>query len=728
MSQPQQPQPKLGTFLGVFTPTVLTILGVIMYLKTGWVVSNAGLIGALLIVVFANAITFLSALSMSALATNMRVGVGGAYFLISRSLGLEVGGAIGIPLYLSQALSVTLYAYGLSLSMLAIAGVTNSVAVQVFAGIIVLSVGALASRSASLALKMQLPIMGLIFASLIAFFAGVEWGGSTVPMLGPWGDGGFFQIFAVFFPAVTGILAGVSMSGDLEDPGQSIPRGVLAAVAVGFVVYMAVPVALANAGVDRLHDELVWTRIAVGGPLFVVGGMWGAILSSALGSVLAAPRTLQALAMDRLAPTVLEQVDEETGEPLYAIVVTTVIALLAVGLGALESVAAVLTMFFLTTYGTLNLVAGLEDLVGDPSFRPRIRIPWWLSFIGAAGCFLAMMAIHPLAATVAIAVEIGIYTWLRRRSMQAAWGDVRGGMWMSVARYSLLALRDARVEPRNWRPHILMFTADLSRTLVLAKFASDFSQQRGIVTISTLMIGDVEDHGQIEDLLSRNKKLLEVKGILAFPEVAAVPSFEAGVITVAQANGFAGLSSNTVLLGWPGDGNKAGLEALLRLTRKLSGLEKCTIIARLHDSGQLATPEKRTALVWWKGREHNGDLMLLLAHLLSLSEHWRGMRIVLKSVVEDEQTRRARAREFAAMLPEIRMDDVSVDVIRREDDQAVGDIIREHSQEASLVFMGMSSVAKGDEGAYAQGILDLLEDLPSTVLVRNAGAFRGRLV
>ena len=96
---------KFGTFAGVFVPNVLTILGVIMFLRTGWVVGQAGLTGALIILGIANLITFLTTLSLSAIATNTKVGGGGAYYLISRSLGLEIGGSIGVPLFLAQAIS-----------------------------------------------------------------------------------------------------------------------------------------------------------------------------------------------------------------------------------------------------------------------------------------------------------------------------------------------------------------------------------------------------------------------------------------------------------------------------------------------------------------------------------------------------------------------------------------------------------------------------------------------
>jgi amino acid transporter len=448
----QENDPKLGVFLGVFTPTVLTILGVIMFLRVGWVVGTVGLVGTLLIVVIANGITFITTLSMSSLATNMRVGVGGAYYLISRSIGLEAGGAIGIPLYLSQTLSVTLYAYGLAESLRIVWPGAEAYTMPI-AVVIIVGVTLFAAKSTELTLKAQVPILVVIVASLAALFFGADWGGSQADLVRTSPEG-FWTVFAVFFPAVTGMLAGVSLSGDLKDPGRAIPLGALAAVVLGFVVYLAIPVALyhsVSAEVLR-SDKLIWTSVAVGGSWLVIPGMWGAILSSAFGSILGAPRTLQALAKDGLAPEAFGKNDPQTGEPLLGLRVSGALAVVAaICLPGLNLVAEWVTVFFLTTYGALNLVACLEGLVGDPSFRPRIRVNWGWSALGAAGCVIAMLLINPYAGVVAVVLEVVIFWVISRNRLTATWGDARSGILLSGARFVLLRLRDARVDSRNCR-------------------------------------------------------------------------------------------------------------------------------------------------------------------------------------------------------------------------------------------------------------------------------------
>ncbi len=230
---------KLGTFVGVFTPTLLTILGVIMYMRFGWLVGHLGLVRVLVVVLLANAITFITTLSFSSVATNARVGAGGAYFIISRSLGLELGGAIGVPLFLSQTFSVTLYSYGLAESMRIL---WPTLPVMPVTLVVVIAVGLLAMAGAEKALQAQVLLMGFVGLSLVALAAGVILSSShrAVTITPPSGDVGFWVGFAVFFPAVTGVMAGLGLSGDLRDPGKAIPLGSIAAVLTGLLVYLLV--------------------------------------------------------------------------------------------------------------------------------------------------------------------------------------------------------------------------------------------------------------------------------------------------------------------------------------------------------------------------------------------------------------------------------------------------------------------------------------------------------
>ncbi|OUC09004.1 hypothetical protein RY27_05595, partial [Litorilinea aerophila] len=231
---------RFGTFAGVFTPNVLTILGLILFLRTGWVVGQAGLIQALIIVLLANSITLLTGLSLSAIATSMQVRTGGNYYLISRSLGLEIGGAIGIPLYLSQAISVAFYIIGFTESLQAIPFFADYDP-RLISTVLVLLFGFIAYIGADFALKIQFVVLAALTGALISFFAG-GWDSISPPALGPNYQPGvnFWVAFAVFFPAVTGITVGASMSGDLRDPGKSIPQGTLASILVTAIIYVAV--------------------------------------------------------------------------------------------------------------------------------------------------------------------------------------------------------------------------------------------------------------------------------------------------------------------------------------------------------------------------------------------------------------------------------------------------------------------------------------------------------
>ncbi|MGD1922190.1 MAG: Na-K-Cl cotransporter, partial [Pleurocapsa sp.] len=281
----------LGTFGGVLTPSILTILGVIMYLRFGWVVGNAGLIGTLIIVTISTSITFLTALSVCAIATDKVVRTGGAYYMISRSLGIETGGAVGISLYFAQAVSVALYTIGFAESLVrakidifgfSINFQDYGINQTYVALAITVLVGILAVTSAELAIKAQYFIMAAIAISLLMFALGSPLPGVEPQWLSapPETAVPFWSVFAVFFPAVTGIMAGVNMSGDLKDPIKSLPTGTLAAGGTGYVIYMILPIFMAmRADSANLIDSNVFEmqETAIQGFRFtMLLGDWGA--------------------------------------------------------------------------------------------------------------------------------------------------------------------------------------------------------------------------------------------------------------------------------------------------------------------------------------------------------------------------------------------------------------------------------------------------------------------
>ena len=364
----------LGTFGGVYTPSILTILGVIMYLRFGWVVGNVGLFGTFIIVTLSNSITFLTALSVCAIATDRVVRAGGAYYMISRSLGIETGGAVGIPLYFAQALSVSLYTLGFAESVVRIFPHWQNYTVAI-AFVVTVGVGILAFTSAQIAIKTQYFIMFAIALSLVSFFFGQPVEETQIEY---WNSSGepFWAVFAVFFPAVTGIMAGVNMSGDLKDPTTALPRGTLAAVITGYIIYMIIPffLALRADSASLIEQPFIMAQMSAWSGAIALG-VWGATLSSAIGSILGAPRILQALTRDDIFPRSLNFLAQGSGqddEPRIGTAVTLVVSILGVCLGDLNIIAPVLTMFFLTTYLVLNVSAGIESFFAITLISPYI--------------------------------------------------------------------------------------------------------------------------------------------------------------------------------------------------------------------------------------------------------------------------------------------------------------------------------------------------------------------
>ncbi|MDD5634244.1 MAG: amino acid permease [Candidatus Omnitrophica bacterium] len=476
---------RFGAFEGVFTPTVLSIMGVIMYLRLGWVVGQVGLRDALVIVIISNIITLFTGLSAASITTNVRVGTGGAYAMISKSLGYEAGGAIGIPLYLSQAISVAFYITGFAECWVSIFPQHNLllVATITWAALFMISY-----TSAKLAFRLQYGIMAIMALSLVSAFLGkgridqaaVAWQGV--------GEVPFWHVFAIFFPAVTGILAGISMSGELKNPERDIPIGTLSAIAISFLVYLSLTFWFASIATPQ---DLVANRSIIidvsRWRFLVVAGIMGATLSSALSMLVASPRTLLALAKHRIVPFpyAFSQINAK-GEPTTAILFTALISLITLTVGTLDMVAGILTMFFLVTYGMLNISVFIEKGIGIVSFRPKFRTPLIFSFLGAAGCFCAMFLINPLFGIISIIIICGIYFLLLRKEIEQNWPDVRKGLFIFIAEQAIKIASRLPYHPKIWKPNLVIPIGHPKKWFSAVDFLKSIANPSGRIDIFTI--------------------------------------------------------------------------------------------------------------------------------------------------------------------------------------------------------------------------------------------------
>lgn len=719
---------KFGTFAGVFTPSILTVLGVIMYLRFGWVVGHAGLAGAILIVLIAHTITVATGFSISAIATNQTIKTGGAYFMISRSLGLELGGAIGIPLFFGQALSVSLYIMGFTESFQPfMQNILPGIPPQVTSTVICVALAVLGMISANVAIKTQYFVMLAIVLSLVSFLVGTGGNSAGIDLWPKTVDGkaavGFAVVFAVFFPAVTGITAGISMSGDLRDPRKAIPRGTMAAIFVGMAVYLALPVFLAlKADTATLRTDMLIMQHVAWMPTLILAGIWGATLSSAIGSILGAPRTLQALGLDGVVPRLLAKGSGKNNEPRAAILVTLVIALGGIWLGDLNMIAPILTMFFLVTYGTINLACGLQTWADSPSFRPEFKAPAWVSFFGAAASFYMMSFINLPAAAISSLVVVGIYALLQRKSMETTWGDARHGLWAALVRMGLLRLRQAAWHPRNWRPNVVVLGGSPTSRPHLIDVGLWLGGEKGLVTYFYLVAGRVRDLQERRSVLQKSttERLARTRpNLLVRVEVCG--DIYDGVRNVAQSYGLAGFESNTVVMGWGHQEDRA--HDYGNLIYDLTLLDKCLVLVAYDEVRQFGRQAKVD--IWWGGLDNNGGLMLLLTHLLMAHPEWRLADVKVKMIVPSSDRASKTKRMIQDIIDDSRIKAQPEVIVNPQDGRAIADIIAQNSVRSDLVIMGLRPPEPDQGEVFVQRVNALIERLPTVLLVRASEQFAG---
>lgn len=649
---------KFGTFAGVFTPTVLTILGVILFLREGWVVGNAGLGGAFVIILLSFCITGATGLSMSTFVTNIRVGPGGAFSMISQSLGLEVGGAVGTPLYISQALVVVMYIFGFREGYLWAVGSWGLPALPPLVidltvlGIIFL----IAFISTGLAFKVQYFILAVIVGALVSIAIAAIRGPNDNPVVW-WGsfpgspEGGFtgtsfWAVFAVFFPASTGIMAGANMSGDLKDPRRSIPLGTMSAILISLVIYLALAYWLMKAVPveDLISNYTVLIDRAFWGPA-VLGGLLAATFSSALASFVGAPRILEALGNHSIVPASSWFARRTSGgEPRNATFFTAGIVLAAVMLRQLNAIAPLITMIFLLTYATINLVVSIEQSLRLISFRPLLRIPRAAPLLGLAGCLLAMFIIDPVFSLVAVALVILIYFFLMNRELTSPTGSVRSGLFTALAEWAAKRVQTSKDAPqRAWKPNILLPVEDPGRLLGSFELVSDLVYPMGSVRL--FGIAPEEDTADIRRRLEDTRHAFMNEGIFSSATVMQGKEFPRDVMVAMQALAGSFFRPNLLFLELPKD--RETHEALKCVMAEAAEQRIGAALLVRHDSAGLG--RRSRVNLWipdrgpdWKLEMELGNLDLAVLLAYRMSDRWNASLMVNTAVREKDQASAAR--------------------------------------------------------------------------------------
>lgn len=723
---------KLGTFAGVFTPSVLTILGIILFLRLGYVVGNTGLARALLMIGLANAISVLTSISLAAISTNLKVKGGGDYYLISRTLGVQFGGAIGIVLFLAQSVSIAFYCMGFGEAMTEIMAGFPWLSTRIIAGIAVSLLFVLAWLGADWATRFQYGVMILIGAALVSFF----WGGISLwdaaVFSKNWSKPSvslpFWALFAIFFPAVTGFTQGVSMSGDLKDSGKSLPMGTFAAVGISIVVYFGVALVFAGALPQHvLAGDYGAMAKAARFSFLIDAGVIAATLSSAMASFLGAPRILQSLSSDRIFPFLLpfSKGVGPTNNPRRGVLLSAGIAFVTVALGNLNVIAPVVSMFFLISYGLLNYATFFEARSASPSFRPRFR--WFhhrLSLIGALACLGVMLAIDFMAGIVAVTVLFAIFQYLKRTAGPSRWADSNRSYHLQQVREHLLAASRETEHPRDWRPQMLVFSNEPDRRKPLLSFASWIHGGSGLITAVRMLEGDVMNTGRVrEEAKNELQKDISENLTPAFSLVVTAEDQQQILPTLIQSFGVGPLKANMAIFNWSGSLRKGilgirrtayanNIKATFRL-----GCNILLLVAPPEAWARLETipPSERRIDVWWRD-DPSGRLMLLLAHLMTRNSQWEDARIRLMAAASAMgKGTEAMKEDLHVMLEEIRIH-AEPQIITGPDEHSIA----ENSRDAALALMPFRIGGGEILGAYGTDIDGLAKQGMMVALVLAA--------
>ncbi len=678
--------------------------------------------GAVILVLIGHAITLPTGLAVAEIATNLKVEGGGAYYIISRSFGATVGGAIGISLYLSQAISIAFYLIAFSEAFrplfpfierqLGFAPDIRMISVPAAIGLTVLII----KKGANVGVTALWVVVGIVGVSLTMFFLGSPTlnAPSDVRLFGKISNpDNFFYVFAIIFPAFTGMIAGVGLSGDLRNPSKSIPLGTLTATLTGMVVYLIVAIKLAYSAssAELASDQFVMGKIALWGPIIPIG-LAAATISSAIGSILVAPRTLQALAADNILPInrwnrLLGKGSGATNEPLNATLLTSVIVFVFVALGNIDFVAQIISMFFMITYGALCAISFLEHFAGNPSYRPTFRTKWYLSLIGAVASLFMMFQMQPVYAILAIVLMAVTYMWLNRshkgeRDLSAV---MKGVLFQMTRQLQvLIQKKQAAVDMSNWRPSFIAVSKNSFTRLGPFDLLRWITHYYGFGSFIHFIQGPLnrETNKGAKKVLKRLIEQVQASKAGMYVDTIISPSFTTAVAQIVQTPGIAGMDNNSVLFEFPEDSSED-------LQDIISGCRFAAVadfnICILRSSERHFGYHSKIHIWLTPGDLRNANLMIILAYIIIGHPEWKKCEIKLFTAFDPLEMidEKERIKHLVAQ-GRILISSHNVQMIPIDPDVPFDKFVSQHSDDADLVITGFSlQKMRQDEGKFLKG-------------------------
>ncbi|XP_064611354.1 solute carrier family 12 member 4-like isoform X2 [Liolophura sinensis] len=772
---------KLGLLMGVYLPCIQNIFGVILFIRLTWLVGNAGLVESFFIVLICCMTTMLTAISMSAIATNGVVPGGGAYFMISRALGPEFGGAVGVLFYLGTSVASSMYIIGAveilvtyiapSISIFGditiVANAFNNFRVYGTCLLIVLIICVFVG--VSFVSKFAPISLFCVLLSIVSIYIGIFAANPDesvrICMLGDRlltrefvTDNGVFMcnktdngpiymaycvnetdealckfyeendvvnapgipglasgivndnifnkysiqgnipgseeeasrsrgevmadittsftvLLAIFFPSVTGIMAGSNRSGDLADAQGSIPRGTISAIATTSIVYLTCVLFFAGTITGELMRDkfgesigggLVVANLAWPHPYVILVGSFLSTVGAGLQSLTGAPRLLQAIAQDGVLPFLnVFKVTTKKGEPMRAILLTAAISEIGILIASLDYVAPIITMFFLMCYGFVNMACALQTLLRTPNWRPRFRFyHWTLSLLGLAMCIALMFISSWYYALLAIALAVCIYKYIEYKGAEKEWGDGIRGLAMSAARYALLNLEQGPPHTKNWRPQLLVLMkldSNLKpKYTQMVTFAGQLKAGKGLTMLASVLQGHHRDRfadGQAAK--QALTKLVQETGVKAFADILIAKNVTEGLSHIIQAAGLGGLKHNTVVLGWPYGWRHSpdvrSYRVFLDTVKNVIYSQLCLLVVKGVDMFPPSSQKlSGTIDVWWI--VHEGGLLMLLPFLLRQHKTWKNCRLRIFTVAQLEDNSIQMKKDLEHYLYQLRIE------------------------------------------------------------------------